>query len=539
MRDLPHLWAHQKSAFKIKAQTFIKRAHLVGMAFAVAAATNMATKGIVMSGAAVGNLRLFSREPKVKVLHLSWMAFFISFVVWFNHAPLMAAIRETFSLSKEQVAALLIMNVALTIPARVAVGMLVDKFGPRLMYAVLLAVSGLICLVFAFAQSFDVLAIARFFLAFVGAGFVVGIRIISDWFPAKETGYAQGIYAGLGNFGSAAAALTLPSLAIAFGGPEGWRWAIATTGIIAIAYSFIYYANVTDVPKGSTYFSPKKAGAMEVTSRGDFVLYCLMQAPLVLALGVLTWKLGPRELNLIPATTELAVYGVLVVLYALQLLDTWRINRKIFEKPVADIHRYRFRQVAVLDIAYMITFGSELAVVSILPLLFKDVFGLSLSVAGFLGASFGMTTFFARPAGGWLSDRFGRRRVLVWCLAGTTVGYAAMSFMGPKTGVAFAVIATFLCSLFVNAGNGAVYAMLPMIKRRLTGQIAGMVGAFGNVGGVLFLAIYSILDIGTFFMVASCAGLFGLALIYMLIDEPRGQIAEEMPDGSIAMIDVR
>ncbi len=61
------------------------------------------------------------------------MAFFITFLVWFNHAPLMASIRDTFALTKEQVAALLIMNVALTIPARIIVGILVDKPGPRLM----------------------------------------------------------------------------------------------------------------------------------------------------------------------------------------------------------------------------------------------------------------------------------------------------------------------------------------------------------------------------------------------------------------------
>src|SRR6266436_6519523 len=160
-----------------------------------------------MSGTPVGNLRLLSREPKIKILHLSWIAFFISFLVWFNHAPLMASIRDTFGLSKEQVSALLIMNVALTIPARVVVGVLVDKLGPRLMYAALLSISGVLCIGFALAPSFDVLAITRFLLAFVGAGFVVGIRIISDWFPAKETGYAQGIYAGLGNFGSAAGAV--------------------------------------------------------------------------------------------------------------------------------------------------------------------------------------------------------------------------------------------------------------------------------------------------------------------------------------------
>ncbi len=485
-----------------------------------------------------GTLRLFSTEPRICVLHASWVAFFVSFLVWFNHAPLLATIRDSLGLSKEQVSALLIINVALTIPARVLIGMFVDKFGPRLVYALLLGCSGVVCIGFAMASDFTTLAMLRLLLGCVGAGFVVGIRMIAEWFPAKETGYAQGIYAGLGNFGSAVAAVTLPSLALAFGGPDGWRWAIGLTGLIALVYGGIYYAIVSDTPAGSTYFKPKKTGAMEVTSRGDFLLYCVMQAPLVLALGVLAWKLGPAGLKLLSATATWAIYLALGGIYASQIFDTWRINRSVFVTPVAAMHRYKFRQVAALDVAYMITFGSELAVVSLLPLFFKDVFGLSLPMAGFLGASFGMTTFFARPAGGWLSDRFGRRPVLLVCLTGTAAGYAAMSFMGLGTGLVFAVLATFICSLFVNAGNGAVYAMLPMIKRRLTGQIAGMVGAFGNVGGVLFLVVYSAVNVSTFFLIAAGTAVIGLALTYLFIDEPRGYIAEEMPDGTIAMIDV-
>jgi MFS transporter, NNP family, nitrate/nitrite transporter len=491
-----------------------------------------------MDTQSTSSLRLLSTEPKIRVLHLSWLAFFITFLVWFNHAPLMAAIRETLSLTKEQVAALLIMNVALTIPARIAVGVLVDKIGPRLMYSLLLAISGVLCIGFALATDFITLATMRFLLGFVGAGFVVGIRMIGEWFPAKETGYAQGLYAGLGNFGSAVAAITLPTLALAFGGPEGWRWAIGLTGLIAIIYAPIYYLLVTDGPKGSTYFKPKKAGAMEVTSPADFVLYCVMQAPIVLALGLLAWKLGSGGLHLIPQAAEWAAYLGLALFYALQLADTWRINKTVFSQPTPEIFQYKFRQVAVLDIAYLITFGSELTIVSILPLFFKDTFGLSLTFAGFLGASFGMTTFFARPIGGWLSDRFGRRNVLAACLAGTAFGYVAMSQMGPETGVVFAVAATFLCSLFVNAGNGATYAMLPLIKRRLTGQIAGMVGAFGNVGGVLYLTLYSFVSVNTFFLIAAATAIVGLALVWTFIEEPKGQIAEPMPDGTIAMIDV-
>ncbi len=89
------------------------------------------------------------------------------------------------------------------------------------------------------ATSFEMLAITCILLGCVGAGFVVGINIIAEWFPAKETGYTQGLYAGLGNFGSAVAAITLPTLALAFGGPDGWRWAIGTTGVIALGYTAV------------------------------------------------------------------------------------------------------------------------------------------------------------------------------------------------------------------------------------------------------------------------------------------------------------
>ncbi|MCK5091033.1 MAG: MFS transporter, partial [Gammaproteobacteria bacterium] len=152
-------------------------------------------------------LNLLSFSGKTKILHLSWFAFFISFLVWFNHAPLLAAMRETFALTDQEVKTLLILNVALTIPARIIIGMLVDAFGPRRIYTLLLFVSSFLCFGFAVAESYEQLALMRFLLGFVGAGFVIGIRMISEWFPARQAGIAQGIYGGWGNFGSAGAAV--------------------------------------------------------------------------------------------------------------------------------------------------------------------------------------------------------------------------------------------------------------------------------------------------------------------------------------------
>ena len=113
-----------------------------------------------------------------------------------DFAPLLASIRETFDLSDQQIKALLIINVALTIPARIIVGMLVDAFGPRRMYSLLLFVTGILCFGFAFADSYERIALMRFLLGFAGAGFVIGIRLISEWFPAKQLGIAEGIYGG-------------------------------------------------------------------------------------------------------------------------------------------------------------------------------------------------------------------------------------------------------------------------------------------------------------------------------------------------------
>ncbi|MBL4620957.1 MAG: MFS transporter, partial [Immundisolibacteraceae bacterium] len=203
------------------------------------------------------SIKLLSFSGPSKILHLTWFAFFLTFLVWFNSAPLMISIRETFNLTDAEVKTLLTLNVALTIPARIVVGMLVDKYGPKLIFSLLLASSGLVCFFFAFAQSFEALALSRFLLGFVGAGFVIGIRMISEWYPAKTVGVAEGIYGGWGNFGSAGAALSVPLIAAWIGGDDGRRWSIASTGAMALIYSAIYYFSVSNTPQGSTYFKPK------------------------------------------------------------------------------------------------------------------------------------------------------------------------------------------------------------------------------------------------------------------------------------------
>ena len=61
------------------------------------------------------------KNPSIRTLHFTWFAFFLTFVVWFNHAPMLAFMKEAFDLSSQQVKALMILNVAMTIPASMIV----------------------------------------------------------------------------------------------------------------------------------------------------------------------------------------------------------------------------------------------------------------------------------------------------------------------------------------------------------------------------------------------------------------------------------
>jgi NNP family nitrate/nitrite transporter-like MFS transporter len=100
-----------------------------------------------------------------------------------------------------------------------------------------------------------------------------------------------------------------------------------------------------------------------------------------------------------------------------------------------------------------------------------------------------------------------------------------------------ATIVVMACSFFVQAGEGAVFATVPLIKRRLTGQIAGMTGAYGNVGAVVYLLILTFVDYSTFFMVIAGTAFLGFITLFFMA-EPKGQIAEVNEDGSVELIHV-
>jgi NNP family nitrate/nitrite transporter-like MFS transporter len=451
----------------------------------------------------LGRLRSF--KGRYKVLHCTWLAFFLTFVVWFNLPPLAGLIRDDLHLKAPQLAILALCNIALTVPARILIGMALDRFGPRRVFSAILIYSLIPCLVCAAATSFNGLIIGRLLASIVGAGFVVGIRIIAEWFTAEEIGTAEGIYGGWGNFGAAGAALSLPIIAVMFGGDGGWRWAMAISGVISAAYGVYYLRAVADTPDGRSYLKPKKAGALEVTSRPAVFGLIGLTVPLAAGLVLVSWRLyHSHVLSDGGFAAACVVVGALLVA---QIVMIVRVNRAALAGASPAHGRYPLRAVGVLSGAYFTSFGSEVAMISMLPVYIASHFHVGSVAAGLLAGLYPFMNLTSRPGGGIVSDRArSRRTVLFTVLVSLGLGYGVLAFAGKWPLVAVIVLLVAV-AVVVEAGAGATFAIVPLVSRRVTGQISGLVGAYGNLGSLCYLTVLAFFGPVAFFSVMAITAL--------------------------------
>jgi MFS transporter, NNP family, nitrate/nitrite transporter len=476
---------------------------------------------------------LFSFRDRYRILHLTWLAFLLTFVCWFNFAPFASVIRGEMHLDESQLKTIAICNIAITIPARIVIGALLDRFGPRITYSALLMFALVPCLVTATAHDFNQLVMGRLLMGIVGSGFVVGIRMVSEWFPPKDIGMAQGIYGGWGNFGAFVAEFALPLVASAgaiIGGVYNWRLAIASTGVIAAIYGLVYYRSVTNTPVGKEYLRPKKYGSMTVTSSSSFYAMLLMNFGLIFALGLLAWRLALPKIHFLSPAGMYIVWATLLALYGYQTYQAWLVNKDVVtgKKIYSAQERFNFRQVALLQFTYITNFGSELAAVSMLPLFFEKTFSLQHATAAMIASSYPLLNLVSRPSGGLISDRFGSRKwTMTIVSAAIGLGYLSATTINKSWPLAAAVVVMMITAYFAQAGCGGTYAIVPLIKPEMTGQIAGNVGAYGNFGGVIYLTIHSLTNDATLFATMGITALVCAFCCAFFLKEPRNSFGTE------------
>jgi NNP family nitrate/nitrite transporter-like MFS transporter len=178
-----------------------------------------------------------------------------------------------------------------------------------------------------------------------------------------------------------------------------------------------------------------------------------------------------------------------------------------------------------------------------LPAFFEGTFGLDKATAGIIASCYAFMNLVSRPGGGIISDTLGSRKwTMVVLTGGMGIGYLLMGTVNGSWWLPGAVLLTMACSFFVQASEGSTFAIVPLVKRRITGQIAGNVGAYGNVGAVAYLTIrllltessaaanggepvMSAVDAG-FFQVLGVAGLIVAFLCVFFLKEPKDSFSD-------------
>jgi MFS transporter, NNP family, nitrate/nitrite transporter len=121
---------------------------------------------------------------------------------------------------------------------------------------------------------------------------------------------------------------------------------------------------------------------------------------------------------------------------------------------------------------------------------FVDTFKLSQSSAGFWAGIFGFMNIFARALGGLISDKVGKKygmRGKGLLLAGVLLLEGCGLILFAQSGTLVAAIVSMLTfALFLKMSNGATYGIVPFINPKNVGLVSGIVGAGGNLGGMLF-----------------------------------------------------
>jgi NNP family nitrate/nitrite transporter-like MFS transporter len=376
------------------------------------------------------SINLFSlKTPQMRAFHLTWMAFLISFFAWFAIAPLMAVVREEFHLTKSQIGNIIIASVSITIFARLLVGWICDKIGPRITYSVLLIVGAIPVIMIGFSHSYETFIIARLAIGAIGASFVITQYHTSAMFGTNIIGSANAIAAGWGNLGGGLAQIIMPLIfagfvALGFTNSLAWRYSMVVPGAAMILMGIIYYKFTQDTPEGN--FKDIKRNSEE----------------------------GKKNLE-----------------------------------PVKISEILKDRRVWILFFIYGCSFGVEITIDNIAALYFKDTYGLSLATAGILAGIFGFMNIFARALGGIISDKVNKTRGLrgrTWVL-GTSLFLAGLGIVmfSNMTGLVMAVISLVIFALFVKMGNGATYSVVPYMNKKAIGMVSGIVGAGGNLGAML------------------------------------------------------
>ncbi|WP_250287187.1 MFS transporter [Streptomyces atroolivaceus] len=198
-------------------------------------------------------------------LIMATIGFTLTFWAWNLISPLSGEFKERLGLSSFQQSLLVAVPVLVGSLGRIPAGALTDKYGARLMFPAVSALTIVpVLLLIPAKDSFGAMLAIGFLLGLGGTTFAIGIPLVNSWFPPSKRGLALGVF-GMGMGGVALSGYFTPRIAEHSENLPFWIVAGAL-----LVYSLLAAVLITDhpgrrVPADSLAHRLGEAGRLRVT----------------------------------------------------------------------------------------------------------------------------------------------------------------------------------------------------------------------------------------------------------------------------------
>lgn len=200
-------------------------------------------------------------------------------------------------------------------------------------------------------------------------------------------------------------------------------------------------------------------------------------------------------------------------------------------RPLKEVRVWRF------SLYYTVVFGAYVALASMLPKYYEAQYDVILWKAALLTTLFIFPASLLRPMGGYLSDRFGARKVMYWTFGAMLVtsgilmmpqGHIVIKVATTKSenglleilpwspNLFFFTLVTVLLGCAMGIGKAAVYKHIPEYFPMRVGSVGGLVGSLGALGGFFLLPIFGYAQQLTGIRSSPFAVLFLLTLVSLV-----------------------
>ncbi|KAI0409667.1 nitrite transporter [Xylaria palmicola] len=480
-----------------------------------------------------------------RVFFFSWFGFMVAFWAWYTFPPLIThVIKVDLGLTPAQVANSNIVSLVATLFIRYLAGPLCDQFGPRYVFAGILLLGSIPLGLAPLVHDATSLYISRFFLGILGGSFVPCLVWCTGFFDKNIVGSANAIAGGWGNAGGGITYFIMPAVFDAFKGRgynngTAWRLTFIVPLIVVIVTGVSMILLCPDTPTGK-WSERHLHTEQNLESHG-----VAGPAGIIIDIpGDITAKQGSHVSKSSISDTEkknekdrAVTYDQEATLSEGEMLEI--AQGETVQKPTfAGVLRVLASPQTLFHlVTYLCSFGGELAINSILSAYYvKNFPHISHAYAANVAAIFGFLNFVTRPLGGFGSDYlyrvtgrslWAKKIWIVVCGVLTGVLLILVGRLDPhRLPVMLGLVS--LMAVFLEAGNGCNFGLIPHVHPQANGIVSGTTGAAGNLGGVIFSIIFRFMDGGTNY--AKAFWVIGIITIFLNLvlcwvpPVPRGQI---------------